>query len=138
MRTVSESKFARLKNRKGVTVKRKLGAQKLTKTSKSAVPDNMPLSGDRTSEPLASASDPRFNQLTSMIMNNTKVIEQFRKGLMAIQAILNAPKESWIHAVKRKDKLISTVVSTSGSRTVVHKIHRNNKNVIESISTRNA
>jgi hypothetical protein len=71
-------------------------------------------------------------------MNNTKVIEQFRKGLMAIQAILNAPKESWIHAVKRKDKLISTVVSTSGSRTVVHKIHRNNKNVIESISTRNA
>jgi hypothetical protein len=42
MRTVSESKFARLKNRKGVTVKRKLGAQKLTKTSKSAVPDNMP------------------------------------------------------------------------------------------------
>jgi hypothetical protein len=98
----------------------------------------MPLSGDRTSEPLASASDPRFNQLTSMIMNNTKVIEQFRKGLMAIQAILNKPKESWTHAVKRKDKLISTVVSTSGSRTVVHKIHRNNKNVIESISTRNA
>jgi len=142
MRTISEAKFARLRNRKGVTVKRKFGGQKLKKielkTSKSAVLDNVPLSGDISSELSASTSDHRFSQLTSMIMNNAKVIEQFRKGLTVIHAILNKPKESWTHAVKRTGNLINTVVSTSGSRSVVHRIHRNNKGVIDSITTKNS
>jgi hypothetical protein len=139
MRTISESKFARLKGRKGVTVKRKLGKQKLkkieSKTSKSAVPDNMPLSGDRSSELSASAS--RVKILELMIGNNTKMIESLRKGLDLVSQILSRPKESWTHVVKRKGNLISSVTSRSGSKLVVHKIYRDKDGVINSISTRN-
>jgi len=131
-----------MKKRKGVTVRRKLGKRKLkkieTKNPEPVVTDIVPLSGVKPSElpvPVFDTSG-RINSLLAMIKNNTRVIEQFRKGLAAIQAILNKPKESWTHTIKRKGKLISSVESSSGSRLVVHKVHRDKNGVINSISTR--
>ena len=139
LRTISKSSFARLKGRKGVTVKRKLGEQKLkkieTKTSKSAVSDDLLLSGSQSSE--SSASISQFKNLSSMVGTNAKMIDSLRKILTSMNRILNKPKESWTHTVKRTGKLISSVVSTSKSRTMVHKVHRDKDGVINSISTRN-
>lgn len=137
MRTISESNLSRLKKRKGVSVKRKLGGQKLKKIepkpSKPAVPDNASLSGDKSSELSASAS--RVKILELMIGNNTRMIESLRKAMDLVNQILNRPRERWTHNVKRSNGLISSVTSTSESRTIVHRIHRDSKSVIDSITT---
>jgi hypothetical protein len=139
MRTVSQNDLALLKRRKGVVVKRKFGAQKLeTKKPKSVVSDSMPLSGSKSSELPTSAL------LKNMVINNTKMIQHFQKSIEIIKKTLNKeepprPIELWMHEVKRNDEtgLMSSVISSTKSRSFIHRIHRNNKGVIDSITTKN-
>lgn len=125
MRKVSQNEFDLLQKRKGVTVKRKMGAQK---KPESVVEDRKVLSGTRqpekpvpalpavsTPKPMASMTASmaaRDAQLKLVIENNTKVIREFKTQL-ATQVAAKPVRVSWRHKVKRTEKLlIDEVIST--------------------------
>jgi len=123
MKTMSQKDFDRLGKKRGVKVKRKMGAQPKKPEPDVKVDDAVALSGVETPEtktpapalqPAASMSAStaaRDAQLEMVISNNTKVIQKFQAQLVA-QLSAVKKRVAWRHKVLRKDQLIDEVIST--------------------------
>ena len=162
MRKVSQNEFDRLQKRKGVTVRRKMGAQKKPEP---VVEDRKVLSGTRQPEKPVPAL-PSSDQFYSLMSKMTNIMERlepsaadkrpFQKMKEAtevekvVQPIklkvvkpalvtLKVPKvksKSWTHIVEREKGLMSKIISTDADGNEwIHKPVRSRNGLIESVTT---